>query len=48
MNDEQKKIAKENFENFYEKPFGCISEISLVSEDSEENFLRYVDLKDFD
>lgn len=47
MNDEQKKRARENFEKFYEKPFGCIPEISLVSEDSEDEFLRYVDINDF-
>ena len=49
MTEEQRFTAQQNYEKFFGKPFGGKQEICIVDLDcNDEDFLKTVDLKDFD
>lgn len=48
MSDEEKIKARELYEKYFLKPFGDKEKILIISEDDGEDYLREVDVNDFE
>ena len=48
MTEEQKKKARLDYEKYFLEPYGDQEPVWCTSDDDGEDYLRYVDLEDFD